>query len=96
MALTFYLQRQMVPVKPAAQHDSLGERPRDAGQIHKNGLNHVFRPMAVAIDQPERRRKNQIDITACQLTKGCFRAALDVFSDQFLGFCHFQPSLKTR
>lgn len=41
-------------MRQATEPDLIGERPCQAAQAHKDGLRHVFRPMRVALNQPER------------------------------------------
>jgi len=73
-----------------------GQRPRQAGQVHKHGLLHVFRLMRVALDQPERRRMDQVHEPGDQFPKGRIRTVPVVFGEQSFVVRHVESSVKTR
>ena len=83
-------------MQPTAQPHILGKRPCLAGQIHKDGLRYVFRPMRVAPHQPERRGLDQIHVTSHEFAKGGIRAGPGVFGEQLLTVPHVQSPVKAR
>jgi hypothetical protein len=85
-----------VPMQPAAQSHILRKGPSLAGQVHKDGLRHVFRPVRVTRNQTERRRINEVNETFDQVPEGAVRAVLAVFGKQALRVPHVQSPVKRR
>ena len=83
-------------MQPAAEFHILGQRPRDAGQVYKDGLRHVFGPMRVAANQPERGRINQIHVAGHEFAKGGVRSGSGVFGERVLVVRHVQSPVKRR
>src|SRR6185369_7558968 len=85
-----------MPMQPAAEHDIGRKSRRHSRQIQKHGLGNVFGEVFIAVQKPERRGINQVNVAADDLAERGVRAAAGVFGEQLLALGHLQSAVKTR
>jgi hypothetical protein len=78
-------------VKPAGESLAANETCRLARKVRENQLRHVLCQVRVAIQLPQRRRINEVEMPPHQFGEGIFGIGFRVAAQQFTIRCHFQP-----
>lgn len=76
-------------MEPATEHHVCGKGACETGEVRKDVLGNVFCEMGIALDPPEGRRIDQIDVAGHQLAECRFRGVSDVFGEQCSAVRHF-------
>src|SRR5688572_21284830 len=77
-----------MPIEPTGESDVIGKALCLSSNIRKNRLDHVFRKMGIAIDEPKRDGIDKIDVIPHKLPKRFFGRLLDILSKKLLFVTH--------